>query len=63
MTVSMGDGPSVVQLGVQRNLGVSSQPDVLVAEASVKPFVSLLWGGTVLMMIGFGLSIVKRWKE
>jgi len=63
MNVSMGDGPSVVQIGVERTLGVSSQPDVLVAEASVKPFVSLLWGGTVLMMIGFGLSIVKRWKE
>ena len=63
MNVSMGGAPSVIQIGLQHSGGESSRPDVLVVEASVKPFVSLLWAGTVLMMIGFGLAIVKRWKE
>jgi len=63
MDVSMGERPSMIQIGVQSEGGAIPRPDVLVVEASKKPFVSLLWGGTVLMMIGFGLAIKKRWKE
>jgi cytochrome c-type biogenesis protein CcmF len=63
MHVGMGTEPSVIEIGVQRASAVTSRPDVLIAEASTKPFVNLLWGGTVLMMIGFGLAIVKRWRE
>jgi len=63
MDVSMGERPSVIEIGVQTGSASASRPDVLVVEASTKPFVSLLWGGTVIMMIGFGLAITKRWKE
>ncbi|HSQ75967.1 MAG TPA: hypothetical protein VLT13_10440, partial [Bacteroidota bacterium] len=63
MDVSMGDRPSMIQIGVQSEGGAVSRPDVLVVEASKKPFVSLLWVGTVLMMIGFSLATKKRWKE
>jgi cytochrome c-type biogenesis protein CcmF len=40
-----------------------AQPERLVVEASIKPFMSLLWGGMVLMIIGFALAIVKRTQE
>ena len=64
MNISMGEGgPSQVTIGIRQAGAAASRPDVLVAEASIKPFVNLLWVGTVLMMIGFGLAIVKRWRE
>jgi cytochrome c-type biogenesis protein CcmF len=63
MDVSMGDKPSSIQIGVQRAGAAPPEPDVLVGEASEKPFVSLLWGGTLLMMLGFGLAVTKRWRE
>jgi cytochrome c-type biogenesis protein CcmF len=38
-------------------------PESLVIDASVKPCINLLWGGTVVMMAGFLLAFVKRSKE
>jgi len=38
-------------------------PESLVVDASVKPLISLLWGGTLVMMAGFVLAFVKRSKE
>jgi cytochrome c biogenesis factor len=40
-----------------------SSREALVAEASVKPFISLVWAGTLLIILGFGLSIAHRSKE
>jgi len=39
------------------------QPEVLSIEASVKPFINLVWTGVILMVIGFILSAIKRTKE
>jgi cytochrome c-type biogenesis protein CcmF len=63
MNVGMQAGESSVTLVVPRPGSVSSQPDVLVVEASVKPFINLLWGGTLVMLAGFALAILKRSKE
>ncbi len=40
-----------------------SQNETLVIEASVKPFISVLWTGVVLLFAGFIVSIVRRRKE
>jgi cytochrome c-type biogenesis protein CcmF len=40
-----------------------AQPERLVVEASIKPYMSLLWGGMILMIMGFALAIVKRTQE
>jgi cytochrome c-type biogenesis protein CcmF len=37
--------------------------EILSIEASVKPFINLVWTGVILMVIGFIFSIVKRTKE
>ncbi len=43
--------------------GKSEKSEVLVVEASVKPFISLLWTGTVVLFVGFVVSILRRAKE
>lgn len=35
----------------------------LVITASIKPFINILWAGTVIMVLGFFISIVKRRKD
>ncbi|MBV6479158.1 MAG: hypothetical protein HGGPFJEG_01919 [Ignavibacteria bacterium] len=37
--------------------------ETLVLTASVKPFINILWTGTVVLVIGFFISIIKRRKE
>jgi cytochrome c-type biogenesis protein CcmF len=65
LTINAGTGstPSSIVVGLTYAGGGTSNPEILVVEASVKPFINLLWGGTVLMMVGFVLAIVKRWRE
>jgi len=63
MHVSTGESPSSVTVQVQRPEAAPGRPETLVIEASIKPFISLVWGGTLLMMGGFVLAILKRSKE
>lgn len=63
MKVSMGTEASSVTLQVQRAGGANAEPEALVIEASIKPYINLLWGGTLVMMVGFILAILKRSKE
>jgi cytochrome c-type biogenesis protein CcmF len=63
MNVSMGAEPSSVTVEVRRDVGRGAVPDVLVVEASTKPFIGFVWGGTVVMLAGFILAILKRTKE
>jgi cytochrome c-type biogenesis protein CcmF len=60
--MAAGSASSVV-VGVERAGEVAPGPDVLVVEASVKPFISVLWGGTVLMFVGIVLAVIKRMRE
>lgn len=42
---------------------VEIQKEVLSIEASIKPFINLVWSGVLFMVIGFILSVVKRSKD
>jgi cytochrome c biogenesis factor len=35
-------------------------PETLVLTASIKPFINLVWGGTIVMVLGFFTSLVNR---
>ena len=64
MNVGMGpENKSTVTVAVDRGHSSEAAPETLVVEASIKPYINLLWGGTVLMIAGFILAIVKRTKE
>jgi cytochrome c biogenesis factor len=43
----------------------ASKPKVetLVVEASIKPFINLVWMGTVTLLIGMILTIMRRVEE
>jgi hypothetical protein len=34
--------------------------DVLVVDASVKPYINLVWGGLIILLVGFAVTIVRR---
>ena len=38
-------------------------PDILVAEASVKPSINLVWAGLIIVLVGFGVTVVRRAQE
>lgn len=38
-------------------------PETLVITASVKPFINLVWGGTIVMVIGFYFSLIARHRR
>jgi cytochrome c-type biogenesis protein CcmF len=64
MQVGMGgEKPSTITVKINNGQTTSPVPEALVVEASTKPYISLLWVGTVIMIGGFLLSIVKRKKE
>lgn len=64
MNVGMGgEEKSTVTVRVERTNGPAPGPETLVVEASIKPYINLLWAGTLVMMVGFLLAISKRRKE
>jgi cytochrome c-type biogenesis protein CcmF len=47
-------------------LEISERPpvrDFIIMKAIVFPYINLLWGGVILMVIGFSMSIVRRTKD
>ncbi len=58
----MGDGRSMIQISVQNNNATTApvSKETLVVEASLKPFISLVWVGTLLVLTGFVISILRR---
>jgi cytochrome c-type biogenesis protein CcmF len=56
---------SRVEIVVNNTASVSSEPkkDTLVVEASVKPFIILVWIGTAALFIGFMMTIIRRLEE
>lgn len=60
----MGDGRSAVQLVLQNaeKHTPADHSETLTIDASIKPFISLVWIGTVLIFIGFYLSLLRRKK-
>ncbi len=52
------DGPeSVAQQAPQR------EPDAMIAEISIKPGMTLLWMGVVLILLGGGIGVARRWPK
>lgn len=45
------------------NESLEEPKEVLSVEASIKPFINLVWSGVLLMVAGFIISIVRRTKE
>ncbi len=43
--------------------GPAQTQDVLVVEASIQPFINLVWLGTIIAMIGLVITIVRRARE
>lgn len=58
----MGEGRSAIQIEVNTNGEILSagNKESLVVEASIKPFIGLVWLGTLLVMGGLFISIQRR---
>lgn len=41
----------------------NEESEVLVVEASVKPYINLVWSGVIILMVGFLVTIVRRAQE
>ena len=66
MAMGRGDrGKSSVTLTVSSPLaaGTAPKPETLIVEASIKPFINLVWLGTVTMILGFFITIVRRGSD
>lgn len=63
MNVGGGASASSVTVSVQHQNAQASTGEVLVVEASVKPLISLVWGGTLVIMLGFAFTLMKRLQE
>lgn len=66
VSLNVGTGSETSSVTVTLHRGdesESSVPETLVVEASIKPYINLLWGGTVIMTLGFFIAMVKRLKE
>jgi len=48
---------------VDARLPVNIKDETLVVSASIKPFISILWIGTLTLVLGFFISIFRRRKE
>jgi cytochrome c biogenesis factor len=58
---------SRVEIGVKNLSGVVADAtpsrDILIAEASVKPYINLVWSGVIVLLLGFLVTIVRRSQE
>jgi cytochrome c-type biogenesis protein CcmF len=56
---------SKVEISVKtpRDPSVPVKDETLVVEASIKPYINLVWVGTVTLVIGFFLTILRRVSE
>jgi cytochrome c-type biogenesis protein CcmF len=46
------------------SLGINTrQKDWVVIKAIEKPYINVLWGGTFVLMLGFGIAMVRRFRE
>lgn len=56
---------SKVEIGVKTPGGSTAKPktETLVLEASVKPYINLVWMGTITLVVGFAVTIARRVQE
>ncbi len=66
MQVGTGGSPSSIQLlvtGLPNSEPIPQQAESLVIEASIKPFMNLVWLGAGLILVGFTVSFSRRLRE
>lgn len=53
-----------ILVSLSGNMGdhLTNAKEILVVEASLKPYIGLVWLGTILMIVGFIVSLIRRWK-
>lgn len=57
-------GETMIDIAVSDdNKSTNEIPETLVLTASVKPFINLVWGGTVVMVLGFYFSLISRYRK
>jgi cytochrome c-type biogenesis protein CcmF len=61
--MSIGEESSVEVAVVDNTIEKTVMPETLVLTASIKPFINLVWGGTVVMVLGFFLSLMARYRR
>lgn len=56
---------STVEVNVLDSKSTDKKPegDTLIVEASIKPYINLVWMGTVTVLVGFAMTIVRRVNE
>jgi len=57
---------SSVELSVETigsSAAAEKKPETLLVEASIKPYINLLWIGTFTILVGFIMAIIRRGKE
>ena len=55
-----GQSTSTVTIGIHREQESPQNRQTLIVEASVKPFISLVWAGALVMFLGFAMAGVVR---
>jgi cytochrome c-type biogenesis protein CcmF len=63
MNIEMGSKQSTVTLEVLRPNPQSAPSEALEVEASVKPFMNLVWSGAILLFLGLIISMLRRKQE
>ncbi len=59
-------GNSTVEIGytdLMLPANEAASGDILVVEASTKPYINLVWSGVIILMVGFVVTIVRRAQE
>lgn len=56
---------SQVEVSITNLSGTANQPtaETLIVEASVKPLINLVWVGTLTMLVGFIVTVIRRTQE
>jgi cytochrome c-type biogenesis protein CcmF len=66
MNVGMGGAKSKVHInvvGMEGMHGAASNPDVFVAEVSVKPYMSCVWVSALLILAGLAVAMLRRIRQ
>ena len=66
---NIGIGVRIALLNIEPKTGKftfginTTQKDWIILKAMEKPYIDLLWLGSIFVMFGFGIAIVRRRKE
>jgi hypothetical protein len=63
MHIGQGGDESQITVGLAKATGTKQPSDTLIIEASIHPYIILLWIGTVLMFLGMIIAYARRKNE